>query len=215
MSNIVFDHAEEYILGILPEEKGLLKSMRDYAQYKHIPIIEREVAEFLKFLLALKKPRKILELGTAIGYSALVMASVLPTSQIDTVELFAEKAALARKMIDKAQLGQTIKVHEADALDFLKASQETYDFIFIDAAKGHYEEYIKEALRLLNRDGFILCDNILFHGMVSSDHLVVRRKKTIVKRMRDMLPKLLHSKSLQASILPLADGLLLIRRKDD
>lgn len=212
--HIVYDYVETYMDQLWAPETEDLAKMREYAEKNHIPIIEREIVEFLKVLLDISKPKHILELGTAIGYSSIVMAKSSKNSLIDTVELKEETAEYARKNIADCGFNHQIKVTVSDALEYLKNCNQSYDFIFIDAAKGHYEKYIKESLRLLNPNGTILCDDVLFRGMVPNNDLLIRRKITIVKRMRALLPKVLQNKELLTSLIPIADGLLLIRRKN-
>lgn len=122
---------------------------------------------------------------------------------------------ISRKNISSEGLDEIISVHESDAYDFLENLEEKYDLIFIDAAKGQYKKYFDSALKNLNRDGIIICDNVLFKGMVAEDKLIVRRKKTIVKRLRNFLSDISEDDNFISSVVPIGDGILLVRRKDE
>ncbi|MCD1147170.1 O-methyltransferase [Peptoniphilus sp. KCTC 25270] len=215
MSNVVEKYIEEYLEEILPSQDEYLEKMRAIAEEDAVPIVEREIAEFLQFFLGTIRPQKILELGTAIGYSASLMAKTLPEAKIDTVEIMPEMAIMARTHFHNQGIEDQVQLHVMDAMDFVKETKETYDFIFVDAAKGQYEEYFQYGMEHLSKDGVMLLDNVLFHGMIANEELFVRRKVTIVKRMRKFLPEVLKDKRYKASLLPVADGILLVRRNHE
>lgn len=214
MTNINYEFIEEYIRNLIPEKDEFLKKLREYANINHVPIIEEESEEFLKFLISIKKPKKILELGCAIGYSSIVFARNDFVESVKTVEIREDMQNIALENIKRASLNGKIEVYLDDAYNFLCNSKDYFDMIFIDAAKGQYEKYFDEALRLLNRDGIIICDNVLFKGMIANDELVNRRKITIVKRLRKFLKNIKEDKNFISSVVPIGDGILLIRRKD-
>lgn len=214
MSNINFLFIEEYIRELIPEKPEFLKKLREYASENHIPIVEEETEEFLKFLLDIKRPKTILELGCAIGYSSIVFAKNEYVEYVKTVEIREEMKEIAEKNIKEAKLDKKIKVFLDDAYEFLCSSKDSFDMIFIDAAKGQYEKYFNEAIKLLNKDGIIICDNVLFKGMVANDELIKRRKITIVKRLRKFLSNIKKDEKFISSIVPIGDGVLLVRRKD-
>ena len=205
---------EDYLAQLFPEPTGYLKDLRIFAEAEGVPIIDVQVENFLNFLLPLLKAKTILELGTAVGYSASMMARALPGATITTVELDPDRAINARTHFQNQNLEDRIHLIVADAAEFIQKDEGSYDFIFIDAAKGQYEIYLKESLRRLSPGGVILMDNVLFHGMLASKKLFKRRKITIVKRLKRLLYRVLRADNLSATVLPVGDGLLLIRRLD-
>ena len=201
MSNINYDYIENYLRNLKAVENEKLKEMSDYADENHVPIIERESEEFINFLISMQKPKKILELGTAIGYSSISFAERNKCiEKIDSVELKSEMAEIARKNISDLGLDKIISVHESDAHDFL---------LDLD------EKYFEAALKNLKEKGLIICDNVLFKGMIAEDSLVKRRKITIVKRLRKFLRDISEDKRFISSVVPIGDGVLLVRRKDE
>lgn len=205
---------EEFLNELVPEKDNYLKEMRRFAEEEEVPIIDRQVENYLAFFLSVLKPRAILELGTAIGYSASVMARAT-NAVITTVELDPVRAINARTHLQNQHLEDRVQLIVGDAAEFIKKDRGSYDFIFIDAAKGQYEVYLKECLRLLNEDGVICMDNVLFHGMLASKALFKRRKITIVKRLKRMLHTVFQSDELSVNLLPVGDGVLMIRRLNE
>lgn len=205
---------EEFLNELVPEKDNYLKEMRRFAEEEEVPIIDRQVENYLAFFLSVLKPRAILELGTAIGYSASVMARAT-NAVITTVELDPVRAINARTHLQNQHLEDRVQLIVGDAAEFIKKDRGSYDFIFIDAAKGQYEVYLKECLRLLNEDGVICMDNVLFHGMLASKALFKRRKITIVKRLKRMLHTVFQSDGLSVNLLPIGDGVLMIRRLNE
>lgn len=214
LSNINEEYIEEYIRNILPENKFYLKELEIYAELNHIPIIEKEVAQLLKLLLKIHKPKKILEIGTAIGYSALVMAEAIDNCQITTIERLPNMVQLAKTNINNTVYKNKIRILEGEAEEILPNIEEKYDFIFLDAAKGQYLELFNHCMRLLRPKGLIVSDNVLFKGMVASDKLVIRRKKTIVKRLRKYLEYINAIEGYISSIIPIGDGVALTYREE-
>lgn len=202
---------EDFINDLVPEKDGYLKDMRTFAEEEEVPIIDRQVENYLSFFLSVLKPATILELGTAIGYSASVMAQATD-AHITTVELDPDRAVNARTHFQNQNLEERVQLIVGDAADFIAKDEGSYDFIFIDAAKGQYEVYLEKCLKLLNRDGIICMDNVLFHGMLASKALFKRRKITIVKRLKRMLHTVFQSEELSVNLLPIGDGVLMIRR---
>lgn len=202
---------EDFINDLVPEKDGYLKDMRTFAEEEEVPIIDRQVENYLSFFLSVLNPATILELGTAIGYSALVMAQATD-AYITTVELDPDRAVNARTHFQNQNLEERVQLIVGDAADFIEKDEGSYDFIFIDAAKGQYEVYLEKCLKLLNRDGIICMDNVLFHGMLASKELFKRRKITIVKRLKRMLHTVFQSEELSVNLIPIGDGVLMIRR---
>ncbi|STA92233.1 caffeoyl-CoA O-methyltransferase [Clostridium cochlearium] len=177
MSNITYDYMEEYIRGLIKDEDDLLIELEEFAKENSVPIIHKEVGRFLEVLINIKKPKKILELGTAIGYSAILMEKASQgESSITTIERDKAMVDLATKNIEKSGYKEKIKIVEGDCLEVLSEIDEKFDLIFMDAGKGHYNHFFPECLRLLEDDGIIIGDNVLFRGMVASDHLVKEGK---------------------------------------
>lgn len=215
MSNINQDYIVEYIRSVIRKNGDLLQTLEAYAKDNHVPIIQPEVGELLKVLLLTHKPKKILEVGTAIGYSAIMMAQATSEdTTIYTIERYEKMQILAKENIEQANLAHRIHMIEGDAEEVLPQFQEKVDLIFMDAAKGQYPIFFPECMRLLNPGGLLISDNILYQGMVATNDLVIRRKKTIVKRLRDYLKVLCEHPSLQTSILPIGDGVAISYRID-
>lgn len=215
MSNILEEHVEVYIDKLLPKEGALEEELREYAEQHHIPVLERESVGFLKLFLKILKPKRILELGTAIGYSALVMSETLPElEELVTVEL---REDMTRRALSNLKRGNAdnVTVLNMDAMDALEQVEGPFQFIFIDAAKGQYRKYFDKSEKLLAQGGVILCDNVLFRGMISNQDLVKRRKITIVKRLRSFLHEMFADPRWDCTIIPLGDGMLLARRRDE
>ena len=177
----------------------------------YVPIIRKEMQSFLKVLLAMNKPARILEVGTAIGFSAILMAEYNPVDcQIVTIENYEKRIPIARENFVRAGKDGQITLLEGDAAEVLKTLEEPFDFIFMDAAKGQYVHFMPEVLRLLKKDGVLVSDNVLQDGdIIESRYVVTRRNRTIHKRMRDYLYQLTHHEELVTSILPIGDGITL------
>ena len=208
MSNIVNDKVENYIRETLKPSQGLLRDLELYAEENSVPIIHKEVADLLRVILKLKRPKKILELGCAIGYSSLFFADVLDGDvEIVTTERNPIMLERAQDNIKKAGMEDRIKILVGDAEETLKDLEGTFDMIFIDAAKGHYKMFFDMLIGKLNHGGIVISDNILYKGMIASDDYVVRRKKTIVKRMRTYLDYICDLEGMSTSLIPIGDGL--------
>lgn len=214
MSNITYDFMEQYIRELIPERQGLLMELESFAKENAVPIIHKEVANYLEQMVGIIKPVRILELGTAIGYSSILMYnSSKNVEHIDTIERDEKMISLAKANIEKAGLKENIQVLQGDCLEVLENLKDKYDLIFIDAGKGHYNEFFPHCMRLLNDEGVIIADNVLYKGMVVSKEFLVRRKITIVKRMKKFIEMVTKDDKLITSILPMGDGIAVIRRK--
>ena len=162
----------------------------------------------------MKKPKRILELGTAIGFSAILMYESSGTNpDIVTIERDDKMIEYATMNLDKFDLSKKITIKKGDCLEILETLNEPFDLIFMDAGKGHYNHFLPHCLRLLNEDGIIVADNVLFRGMVASQELVKRRKITIVKRMRKYLDLVTKDKDLITSVIPMGDGIAVTKRR--
>jgi predicted O-methyltransferase YrrM len=163
---------------------------------------------FLKTLLAIHHPKRILEVGTAVGFSALLMAqNTEPDCHITTIEKYEKRILQARQNFARAGMDGRITLLEGDALAIMETLTESYDLIFMDAAKGQYIHFLPQALRLLRRGGVLISDNVLQDGdIIESHYAVERRNRTIYKRMREYLYVLKHTEGLLTSIVPVGDG---------
>lgn len=214
MVNINEEYIDEYIRMLLPMKESL-KIMEKYAEENHVPIIQPEVAQLLRILLKTNKPKNILEIGTAIGYSAIIMANnTSKETKIISIERRNDMVKLAEENIKKHDYSNKIEILEGDAIEVLPTLKNKYDFIFLDAAKGHYMDFFTESMSLLRVGGIIVSDNVLFKGMVASDNLVIRRKKTIVKRLREFLRYINEIEGYTSSVIPIGDGLAITYKEE-
>ncbi len=191
----------------LPEDP-LLEEIEKEALESFVPIIRTETKSLLKVLLTLAKPARILEVGTAVGYSALIMAAYAPEGcRITTIENYKKRIPIARANFARAGKESGITLIEGDALEVMKGLAGPYDFIFMDAAKGQYIHYLPETMRLLSSGGLLVSDNVLQDGdVINSRFAVERRNRTIHSRMREYLFELKRREDLQTTILPVGDG---------
>jgi predicted O-methyltransferase YrrM len=182
-----------------------------YALETQVPIIRKSMQSLLKFLLATMKPKNILEVGTAIGFSALLMSEYGPQDcHITTIEKYEKRIPIARDNFRRAGKEDAITLLEGDALDILKDMDGSYDMIFMDAAKGQYINFLPDILRLLAPGGLLISDNVLQDGdIIESRFAVTRRNRTIHARMREYLYELKHHPQLETVILPVGDGVTL------
>ena len=206
--NINYEYIIRYIRDTIPKRSGLLAELEEYAKENSVPISQPEAIRLTEILLKIKNPEKILEIGTAIGYSAIRMAQN-SKAHITTIEISDEMADVAEKNIEKAGFKDRIKIIKGDACEVLKNMNESFDVIFIDAAKGHYDDFFRECDRMLKKGGVLISDNVLYKGMTATDDLVVRRKITIVRRLRAYLEMLKDNKNYSTSIVPIGDGVAL------
>lgn len=214
MSKITYDYMEEYIRSLIPDRDGTLKEIEDFARENGVPIVQKESGVFLEFMTSMKKPKKILELGTAVGFSSILMYEAAGTEpDIVTIERDESMIELANMNLEKFNLSNKIKIEQGDCLEVLEKLNEPFDLIFMDAGKGHYNHFLPHCLRLLSQDGIIVADNVLFRGMVANDELVKRRKITIVKRMRTYLDLVTQDENLITSVIPMGDGIAVTKRR--
>jgi len=208
--NINYDYIEEYIRSILKGGYGELSRLRDYANNNNIPIISPEVEQFIRILLKVSDAKNILELGTAIGYSALIMAEAAnPDAKITTIEVRDDMYEMAKENISANKYSKRIRLIKGDAKEVVPKLNERYDFVFLDAAKGHYLGFFKDCIKKLNYGGIVVSDNVLYRGMVAKDELINKRDKTIVRRMRNYLDYISNLDGYITSVIPLCDGVAL------
>lgn len=236
---IVDGHIAEYIRSLEPEIPEYLHRLEERALAENVPIIRKDAQAFLRFLLRLKQPQRILEVGTAVGFSCMYMAEYMPKDAlIATIEKVAMRLVPAKENLKESPYAKRIALLEGDAADVLRflAKEEVehipapkvyfpagnacawhkagfwqqYDFIFMDAAKAQYMSYLPYILQLLKKDGLLLTDNVLQEGSIAeSKFAVARRERTIHVRMREYLYELTHRNDLNTTILPIGDGMAL------
>ena len=206
---IVDERMLDYILSLDKDESPLIRTIEQEAIRDYVPIIRKESRSLLRVLLRIKKPGRVLEVGTAIGFSAILMGECLPKdSHLTTIEKYEKRIPIARENFKRAGMEEKITLLEGDAMDVLKGMEGTYDFIFMDAAKGQYIHFLPEVLRLLAPGGILVSDNVLQDGdVVESRYAVIRRNRTIHSRMREYLWTLKHMEGLETIVLPIGDGM--------
>lgn len=195
----------------------VITSIRKEAEENRVPIIRQEAGEFIKLLILMNKPKKILEIGTAVGFSAIFMSRFLDDdAHITTIENYPPRIAEAKKNFVRAGVESRITLMEGDAQEILPGLDEQYDFVFMDAAKGQYGCFFSESVRLLKPNGILLCDNVLQDGdVLESRFAVTRRNRTIHSRMREYLHDLTHDPLLDTAVLNVGDGMSLSMKKTD
>lgn len=207
---IVNERITDYIHSLDQSQGRLLDEIEDRAIKNSVPIIRRETASLLKTLVAALKPGRILEIGTAVGYSALLMCCVMPAdSRITTIEKYEKRIPEARKNFQRAGEEERITLIEGDADKVLRELKgQVYDLVFMDAAKGQYLHWLPLLLDLMPVGGMLISDNVLQDGdIVESRFAVERRNRTIHSRMRSYLYELKHREDLETSVIPIGDGL--------
>ena len=207
MSNIVKDYIESYLEKTHKENDAFFKELRCYAQEHHIYIVKQDVERFLRTLVSALKPKNILEVGTAIGYSAMFLLEASgETAKITTIERDEIVFLQAKENIRKRGLEKRVRQIFGDASEVLCDLNDTFDFAFIDAAKGQYRAHFEEALRLAKKGGVIVTDDVLYMGMTASDELATKKHATITRRLREFLDFLCKDERFETVILPIGDG---------
>lgn len=203
-----------YIHSLEKPNSEILTEIEQAAHKDLVPIIRKEMESFLRVILTIKHPKEILELGTAIGYSAILMSECCD-AKITTIENYEKRIPIARENIEKAGKSDQIELLEGDAMEVMKTlPKEKYDFIFMDAAKAQYINYLPEVMRLLIPGGVLITDNVLQDGdLIQSKFVVRRRDRTIHKRMREFLETVKHDERLETSIVPIGDGIVMAVKK--
>lgn len=204
-----------YINSLENGNPSYMDELEAYSKKTQVPIIRKETQSLIRTLLVMNKPKRILEVGTAIGFSALFMREFMPKDgHITTIEKYEKRIPLARENFKRFDTDERITLIEGDAADVLKQLAGPFDFIFMDAAKGQYIHFLPEVLRLLETGGVLLSDNVLQDGdVIQSRFAVTRRDRTIHKRMRDYLYTLKKHEQLETAILTLGDGVALSVKK--
>lgn len=214
---IVDERMVTYIRSLEVPESAVIEAIEQEALRDRVPIIRKEMQSFLKVLLMIKRPMRILEVGAAVGFSSILMSEYMPEGgHITTIENYDKRIPIARANFKRAGKEEQIDLIEGDALEVMYGLKGPYDLIFVDAAKGQYIHYLPEVMRLLGTDGVLVSDNVLQEGdIIESRFAVERRNRTIHSRMREYLYELKHHDQLQTSIIPLGDGVALSVKRSD
>lgn len=205
---ITDERMSAFIDSLEPGNTPFLDQIEREAKETNVPIIRTQTQGLIKFLLALRKPMSILEVGSAIGFSALLMSEYAPEGcRITTIEKYEKRIPIAKSNFARAGREESITLLAGDAADILKELEGPYDFIFMDAAKGQYLHFLPDVLRLLSPGGLLVSDNVLQDGdILESRFAVTRRNRTIHSRMREYLYELTHHELLETVVLPVGDG---------
>lgn len=209
------DKLHSYIEGLIPERNALFMEMESFALGQKVPIMELAGIETMLQLLRIHQSKKILEVGTAIGYSALRMAEALPKAAIVTIERDVERIQLAEEYLKRSEYGEQIILIKGDALEVeeLVRVHGPYDAIFIDAAKGQYQKFFELYAKYLHKDGIILTDNVLFKGLVAETEIESKRIRNLVKKIDNFNRWLMNHSDYHTVILPVGDGIAISKKK--
>ena len=206
---MINERAVSYISSLTPDNSEFCESIGAAAKQRGVPVIRREAEGFLKMLLALKSPQRILEIGTAVGYSAMIMAENTPKDcKVTTIEIGESDAEEAIDNFRKAGLTDRISLIRGDAGEVLPSLSESFDLVFLDAAKGQYKRFFYQAKEKLSEGGVILSDNVFQGGDILKPHFIIeQRDRTVHKRMREFLFEITHDEDFVTSIVPVGDGM--------
>ena len=213
---IVEERIVSYINSLEKENSPVLEEIEKEARKDGVPIIRKEMESFLRVMLSIKKPMRILELGTAVGYSAILMSECINgKGQIITIENYDKRIPIAKENIKKAGRENVIKLLEGVAMEIMPTLEsDQFDFVFMDAAKAQYIHFLPEDLPLMKKDGVLITDNVLQEGdLIQSKYVVRRRDRTIHKRMREYLEVVKNHPQLETTIVPIGDGITMSVKK--
>lgn len=211
---IVNERVVSFINSLNQEDSALVYRIEQEAREAEVPIVRTETRELLKVLELIQRPKRLLEVGTAVGFSSIYMSQYLPEGgKITTIEKYPPRIVKAKENISLAGVEDKITLLEGDAAEWLKRLQEPFDMIFMDAAKGQYIHFLPEVLRLLAPGGVLISDNVLQDGDVLESHYAVsKRNRTIYSRMREYLYTIKHHPELETAIVPIGDGVAISTR---
>ena len=212
---IVNERIVAYIQSLERGNSELVEEIEKYAIKTHVPIIRKEMESFLAVMLQIKQPNRILEIGTGIGYSAILMSEYINEhATITTIENYDKRIEIAKENIKKYNKEKKIKLISGDSLKILPTLEDKFDFVFMDAAKAQYIYFLPQILRLLNKDGVLVSDNVLQDGeIIESRFAITRRNRTIHSRMREYLYTIKNTPELTTTIIPIGDGITLSVKK--
>lgn len=207
------EFSEEYIETFIPSRNDLLQKMEQFAKENHIPIMKLDAIEVLLQLLRIQKPKRILEIGTAIGYSAIRMAEALPNAQIITIERDTKRLELAKNFIEQSNTASRITLIEGDALE-VEVSPTTVDAVFIDAAKGQNKRFFEKYSPLVPQGGIIYIDNMYMHGLSNLELTEVpKRKRTMIRNLKEFTSWISNHPDYVTTFVPVGDGLLICLKR--
>lgn len=209
------DHSvDQYIESLLPPRKDLFREMETFAEKERVPIMDQAAIDVMLQIMRIQNPTKILEIGTAIGYSALRMADALSQAQITTMEIDPVRVQEAGQYIRESGVQERINILEGDALELVEKAIESgpYDAIFIDASKGQYMKFFNIYEPLLTGQGCIYSDNVLFRGYVAKETVDNRRLRGIARKMKDFNRFLMNHEGYITTIIPVGDGLAISKK---
>lgn len=209
------DRLQTYLNLLHPDLTPFLLELESIAKDADVPIIRKDTQNFLRMMMQLHAPKSILEVGTAVGFSTILMATYAPADcQITTIENYEKRILLARNHFEQSGFEDQITLLAEDAMEALDSLEDTYDFVFMDAAKGQYPAFLPKIKPLLHKGSVFITDNVLQeHEVIESHYAVVRRNRTIHKRMREYLYELTHDEDFVTDILPIGDGIAVCVRK--
>ncbi len=216
MQDITNERVTSFINSFAMDDSPICMTIEKEAREAKVPVIRKEMGTFLKTLLAIIRPENILEIGTAVGYSSILMSeNISDSAKITTIENYDKRIPVARDNIKRAGKENVITLLEGDAVTLLKELSGPYDFIFLDAAKAQYITILPDIVRLLGKHGVLVTDNVLQEGDITESRFgVTRRNRTIYERMREFIYQVTHSDELTTSIIPIGDGITLSVKKD-
>lgn len=207
MENVTLPQVDGYLSELLNFENEYLKNMRAYAQERDIPIVHKEVANLIRFLIQMHRPENVLEFGMAIGYSALLMLSSCDSvKKVTTFERNDWMLDRAKPFLAGSGKEGQVEIRFEDGVSGVKKLDGIYDFVFIDAVKSKYDHFLEGVYPHVRKGGLIVCDNVLFRGMICNDALVTKRDRTIVRSLRKFLAKIQNDRRFNTTILPIGEG---------
>ncbi len=204
----------EYIRSLIKENTGILKELEEQALKEYIPIISPEVAQLMRLLCELSGAEKLLEIGAAIGYSSILFSGFSENLSVTTIETDEERANRAQVNIRRSGNEKKISLLKGDALDVLDRLTDMYDIIFVDAAKGQYNNFLPKCLKLLKKGGLLVSDNILYRGTVAEQGFIPRKHRTIIRNLKEYLETISNHPGLTTSVIPIGDGVAVSLKKD-
>ena len=207
------EKTQEYINYLLGKQKFGDKTMEEYAKQNYVPIVRKETANMLRTLVALKQPKKILEIGTAIGYSGKIMLDACSNCHLTTLEIDYDRFCIAEKNLKKYK--DRVLMNLCDAGDFLLNCEEKYDLVFLDGAKGHYLSYLPSIMRVLNDNALFVADNVLQDGMTAGEKEAKHTMESTIAKMQKFLDMIFKDKNMTTTILPIGDGLSISVYKEE
>ncbi len=213
---IVNERIVTYMHSLEKPNSPILNQIEKQAHIDKVPIIRKEMESFLRVMLAIKRPKRILELGTAVGYSAILMSeSIDSDATITTIENYDKRIPVAKENINAAGKSKVITLLEGDAMEIMPTLEsDQFDFVFMDAAKAQYIYFLPEVMRLMKEGAILITDNVLQEGdLIESKYVVRRRDRTIHKRMREYMEVIKKDPNLETTIVPIGDGITMSVKK--